>query len=173
MAIELIRDHLLEAVKHGDNEDARYGMANAALVAGVAFSNAMVGVVHALAHALGGVCHVPHGVANAIMLPHGMRFNLPVCRDALSELLLPLAGPEIYAATPIDRRAEKSIEIIASLNRNLNRASNMPITLKEARVDRARLEDVAYTAISDGAANFNPIEIGYHDALSLLRAAYE
>lgn len=173
MAIELIRDNLLTAVKDGNNEEARYAMANAALIAGVAFSNAMVGVVHALAHALGGVCHVPHGVANALILPHGMRFNLPVCDEVLSELLLPLSGPDVYAATPAMERAEKSIEAIEDLNRSLNKACGLPITLKEAKVDKARLEEVAYKAICDGAANFNPIEIEYDDALSILKAAYE
>lgn len=172
MAIELIRDNLLTAVKDGKNEEARYAMANAAMIAGVAFSNAMVGVVHALAHALGGVCHLPHGVANAIMLPHGMRYNLSVCEDALAELLLPLAGPDVYAATPEGERAERSIETIVALNKSLNKACGMPTTLKEAKIEQARLEDVARVAISDGAANFNPIEIGYDDALAILKAAY-
>lgn len=173
MGIELVRDNLLAAVTDGSNEDARYGMANAALIAGVAFSNAMVGVVHAVAHALGGVCHVPHGVANAIILPHGMRFNLPVCKETLAELLLPLAGPDVYGATAEKDRAEKSIETIVLLNRSLNEACGMPVTLKDAKVDKAKLEEVATVAMCDGAANFNPIEVEYKDALSILEAAYE
>ena len=61
-AIELVRDNLVEAVKNGKNENARLAMANAACMAGTAFSNSMVGMVHGLGHAAGAVCHIPHGL---------------------------------------------------------------------------------------------------------------
>jgi len=65
-------------------------MANASLLAGVSFSNSMVGIVHALAHATGGRCHVPHGIANAILLPHGLEFYLkksPETAERIGKLL--------------------------------------------------------------------------------------
>ena len=67
-------------------------MANASMMAGAAFSNSMVGVIHAVGHALGGVCRVPHGDAMTILLPHGMAFNHRLCKEMYAELLLHLAG---------------------------------------------------------------------------------
>lgn len=151
----------------------RLAMSNAALLAGVAFSNAMVGVVHSVAHALGGVCHVPHGMANSIILPHGMAYNLSMVEDVVAEMLLPLAGPEVYAKTPRKDRAMKSIETVKALARELNELCGLPLTLKEARVPEEKLEEVAWVAVNDGAANFNPVQIEYEDALEILRKAYQ
>ncbi|MDY6822387.1 MAG: iron-containing alcohol dehydrogenase [Thermodesulfobacteriota bacterium] len=172
-AIELIMANLVKAVKEGDNMEYRLAMSNAALLAGVAFSNAMVGVVHSVAHALGGVCHVPHGMANSIILPHGMAYNLSMVEDVVAEMLLPLAGPEVYAKTPRKDRAMKSIETVKALARELNELCGLPLTLKEARVPEEKLEEVAWVAVNDGAANFNPVQIEYEDALEILRKAYQ
>ncbi|MDY6831664.1 MAG: iron-containing alcohol dehydrogenase [Thermodesulfobacteriota bacterium] len=171
-AIELLVENLPRAVTDGADEDVRLAVATGAMLAGVAFSNSMVGVVHAVAHALGGVCHLPHGIANAIILPFGMEFNLPKARDVLSDMLLVLADPEVFAATPKKQRAEKSIAAVRDLIKTLNRTSGLPICLEQAGVPRNKLEKVARIAISDGAANFNPIEIEYEDALNILNRAY-
>lgn len=172
-AIEMIMANLPDAVREGENPESRLAMSNAALLAGVAFSNAMVGVVHAVAHALGGVCHVPHGMANSIILPFGMEYNLSKVGDALADMLLPLAGPEVYAKTSAKDRAMKSVEAIRALGRELNELCGLPLTLKEARVPEDKLEEVAWVAVNDGAANFNPIQIEYEDALAILRKAYQ
>ncbi|MBW1988759.1 MAG: iron-containing alcohol dehydrogenase [Deltaproteobacteria bacterium] len=172
-AIGLIRDNLLKAVKNGKDKKARFAMANASLLAGVSFGNAMVGVVHAMAHASGGVAHVPHGVANAIFLPLGMEYNMSKAADYYGELLLPLAGEDVYLSTPKKERPQKAVEVIRELNRALNAASGMPITLKEAGVAKSKLEEIAATAINDGALVFNPKAVEYDDALALARAAYE
>ncbi|ABW68094.1 iron-containing alcohol dehydrogenase [Desulfosudis oleivorans] len=171
-AIELLVANLPKAVTDGDDEDVRLAVATGAMLAGIAFSNSMVGVVHAVAHALGGVCHLPHGIANAIILPFGMEFNLPKARDVLSDMLLVLAGPEVFAATPKKQRAEKSIATVRDLIKTLNRTSGLPVCLEQAGVPRNKLEKVARIAVSDGAANFNPIEIEYQDALNILNRAY-
>ena len=104
-AIELVRDYLLKAVCHGYSKEARLAMANASFLAGAAFSNSMVGVVHAVGHALGGVCHVAHG--DAIDDPSARRVCFSTGRSAKKEyakLLLYLAGPEIYVKTPEEKR---------------------------------------------------------------------
>ncbi len=75
-AIRLIRENLIEAVKKWKEQRCPASMANAATMAGIAFSNSMVGMVHSLGHATGSVAHVPHGVAMSIFLPFGMEFNL-------------------------------------------------------------------------------------------------
>ena len=72
-AVQLIHDNLLEAYEHGDNMRARRNMLSAAYKAGVAFTRSYVGYVHAIAHSLGGRYGIPHGLANAIILPHMLR----------------------------------------------------------------------------------------------------
>jgi alcohol dehydrogenase len=142
-------------------------------MAGVAFSNAMVGVVHALGHAAGAVSHVPHGEAMAILLPHGLAYNLEKVANWVGELLLPLAGAEVYANTPRMARADRTIECIYELRRKLNAACGLPMTLKSAGVDRATLPQMAQTALNDGALIYNPREVDFDDALRLLEGAYE
>ncbi|MGD9009936.1 MAG: iron-containing alcohol dehydrogenase [Desulfobacteraceae bacterium] len=172
-AIQLIRDHLLAVVRDGSNPQARLALAEAATMAGIAFSNAMVGVVHALGHAAGAVARVPHGEAMAILLPHGLTYNLKKVANQVGELLLPLAGAEVYANTPSKARAERTIDQVNELLRELNAACGLSMTLKSAGVDRATLPQMAQTALNDGALTYNPREVDYDDALRLLEGAYD
>ena len=91
-AIRLIAQNLIEATRNGGNREARLAMALAATQAGIAFSNSMVGAVHAIGHALGGVCHVPHAEAMNILLPHVMRCNLSHAATGYAELLPYMIG---------------------------------------------------------------------------------
>jgi len=171
-AIDLIRQYLLRTVKNGRDEEARMAMANASLMAGCAFSNAMVGIVHSIGHACGGVCGVPHGVAMAILLPWGMEYNLDKCNPHYAELLLFLAGPEEYARTSPDKRASRSIEAVRQLNTALHQLTGMPITLKDAGVKREQLEEIARTAQGDGSLIFNPVEADFQDIMKILQSAF-
>jgi len=171
-AIELIVNNLVNAVKDGNNPQYRLAMSNAAYQAGVAFSNSMVGVVHTVAHALGSVCHIPHGIANSIILPHGMEFNLSKTENIISETLLPLSGPEVYATTPKKHRARKAIERVRELGRELNELCGLPMTLQEAGFPEEKLQETAWVAINDATSNFNPVQIDYDDALNILKKAY-
>ncbi|MEN6522531.1 MAG: iron-containing alcohol dehydrogenase, partial [Anaerolineaceae bacterium] len=83
-AIEIIAKNLIAVVKDGNNRDGRLALANASTMAGIAFSNAMVGVVHNLGHATGGVCRVPHGVAMSIFLPFGLEYNQSKVGDQIA-----------------------------------------------------------------------------------------
>jgi len=80
-AIRLIWEYLPRCVEQGDDLVARGQQQIAALMAGVAFSNAQIGLVHAMAHSVGALFKVPHGLANSILLPHVMLFNLECCAD--------------------------------------------------------------------------------------------
>ncbi|MBU2510330.1 iron-containing alcohol dehydrogenase [bacterium] len=173
VAISMIRDNLVKAVKDRKDKKARLAMSNASCLAGAAFSNSMVGIVHALGHATGGVCHVPHGVAMSIFLPFGLEYNIDASREYISELLFPLGGAEIYAATPKDKRAEKSIELIRNLQKELHSLSGLPMTLKEAGVEKSQLEEIAKTAINDGSLIYNPLDVNVDEALAVLKKAYE
>lgn len=180
-AIELIRKHVVTAVKIGGDREARLAMSNAALLAGLAFSNSMVGIVHAAAHAAGGVCHVPHGVANSIMLPFGLEFYIRKSGEArkalhlkksIENLLLPLVGPEEYVKVPARERAQAAVKAIRDMTANLNRICGLPVKLGQAGVTEDKLPGIAQATINDGAIAFSPVEVSYEEALALLKAAY-
>ena len=169
-AIHLIRRYLVPATEDGKNMEARMGMANAALYAGIAFSNSMVGMVHALAHALGGVCHVPHGVANAILLPWSLQYNIPKVPEYIAELSGLLGGAGAYLK-PVEQ-AEETVSLIRNLLKKLNSVSGIPQSLRDAKVEKDQLPDAAEAAINDGALIYNPREVSYEDALSVYQKAF-
>lgn len=161
------------AVREGKNRKARMVMANGSLLAGAAFSNSMVGLVHAIGHALGGVCRVAHGDAMTILLPAVMKYNLPVCRDRYGELLLHLAGPEVYAQTPADQRAEKTIEFLTKLRRELSDLCGLPTCLQDTgKVNRSDFDAVAKKALNDGAIVVNPAQADYPDIIAILEEVW-
>lgn len=171
-AVELVRDNLVTAVKRGGSKEARCAMANASFLAGAAFSNSMVGVIHAIGHALGGVCRVAHGDAMNILLPAGMMFNRKVCGDTYAKLLLPLAGPEIYMKTPERERANQTIRQVMRLRKQMHSLAGLPMSLKEAGVDPARFPDVARVAMNDGAMIVNPRQVTYESVMRILEVSY-
>jgi len=171
-AIRLIGANLRVVTANPQEKNGRLALANASLLAGAAFSNSMVGCVHSMGHATGAVAHVPHGIAMNIFLPFGLAFNLPKREAEIAELLLPLAGAEIYAATPAAQRAQKTIDEVHRLKQDLYEISGLPRTLKEAGVSADQLEHIAKLAINDGSAMMNPTELGLEDALKLAREAF-
>ena len=170
-SIKLITEYLPKAVKNGKDEDARLAMANASLMAGAAFSNSMVGLVHAIGHASGGVCHVPHGDAMTILLPHCMEYNMDEMGELYGELLLPLAGADVYASTPKEARPVKALEVVKEMIDKYNKQCGLPKTLSESGVKKEDLERIAKTAINDGAIIVNPKEADYNDVLAILEKA--
>jgi alcohol dehydrogenase len=171
-AIRLIGAKLPAVVDRPGDKDLRLALANASTMAGAAFSNAMVGAVHSLGHAAGAVGRIPHGTAMNIFLPHGLRFNLDARRDVIGEMLLPFAGPAVYAATPEDERAEELIAQVEALRKELHRQTGLPMTLRQAGVRRDQFDEIARLAIDDGSAVMNPVELGREDARAMLEAAY-
>jgi alcohol dehydrogenase len=168
-AIKLIVDNLVTCVENGKDETARLAMANAALLAGISFSNSMVGVVHSLAHACGGVCRVPHGIANGILLPWGMENNLEKVGDTIAEL-----APLLGAATtggPTEQ-AKAAVQAVRDIGARLKELCGFPTTLREAGVTEDKLEDIAKATINDGAITLNPEDVTYDVALEILRKAY-
>ena len=168
-AIRLIVEHLAACVEDGRDENRRLAMANAALLAGISFSNSLLGVVHALAHATGGVCRVPHGVANGIFLPWGMENNLDKAGETIAELA-PVLGAS--GSGPPLERAKAAVQAVRDLGKRLNELCGLPTSLREAGVTEDKLESIAKTAVNDGSATFNPEDVTYDSALALLRKAY-
>ena len=165
-AVSMIFSHLPAAVADGQNLEARYAMQVASTMAGMAFSSSMVGVVHAMAHACGGLCDVPHGLANAILLPHGMEYNLATSAPRLAALAraagVPDPGlePEEYALLGI--KAVK--DLIASCG--------LPQSLAQAGVPEASLGSLAELAAVDGAVFTNPNPAGPEEIIEILKKAY-
>ncbi|MBN2298556.1 MAG: iron-containing alcohol dehydrogenase [Deltaproteobacteria bacterium] len=169
-AIELVRKYLVRATENGSDDEARLGMANASLFAGIAFSNSMVGMVHSLAHAAGGVCHLPHGIANAIFLPYGLEYNIAKVPQSIAEISGMLGGSIDYMEP--EEQASVTVSMVKNLLKKLNRISGLPIRLKDAGVAEDKLPAIAKAAINDGSLVFNPVEMDYEEALSVLKRAY-
>jgi len=168
-AIKLIAENLVSAVKDGQNLDARMAMANAATMAGIAFSNSMVTMVHALGHSLGAVSHVPHGDAMALCLVGALEFNLDTIGDELGQLLLPFAGAHVYAQTPANQRGNRFIESLREMLATLNQLCGLPIRLKAAGVTEDQLPAIAELAVKDGTAYYNRKKFTADEALRVLR----
>lgn len=171
-AIEIIRDNIENAVKKPSDKKIRLEMANASLMAGVAFSNSMVGLIHAIGHALGGVSRVPHGDAMSILMPHCMRFNKDKLENEYAKLLLYIAGEDVLINTPKEKRADKTIEKIEELLKSLNNLAGLPIKLSDAGVQKEDFDKIAKKALNDGAMIVNPKFVIYDDIIDILEKAY-
>lgn len=175
-AIELIAANLPVACREGSDVEVRTNLALASLMAGAAFSNAMVGVVHAIGHSLGGLCRIPHGQAMMMLLPHCVRWNLDhgVHVDAYSDLLRHLAPARsvALASAPAAERAEAFSAHLFSLNDLYHERYGVPLALHELGVEREQLDAVAKQARYDGAALYNAVEVTVDDARAILERVY-
>ncbi len=171
-AIQLIARNLVAATRSGRDREARFAMAVASTMAGVAFSNSMVGMVHAIGHALGGVCHVPHAIAMGILLPHVMRYNMERIADGYAALLPALVGMEAALATPAEKRGEAALEAVEGLERTLAGICGLPLRLSEVGVAREDFPRVAQVAVNDGSIIVNPRSADEEQVVSILEAAY-
>jgi len=141
-AIRLIAQHLVTAVRQPDHQPARDGMALAATLAGLAFSHSGVALVHALEYPLGGAVHVSHGAGNGLLLPHVLRYNLPVRQAAIAHL----AGLLGEACDP-DQPQPAAERAIAAIQR-LTSAVGIPQRLRDLGVRRDQLPEFAAKALA-------------------------
>lgn len=149
-AIELIRDFLPSAVAHGQNMEARDRMAYAEYLAGMAFNNASLGYVHAMAHQLGGFYNLPHGVCNAILLPVVCEYNLIACPKRFRDIAIAL-GQDVTGLSDLEA-GDKAIAAI----RRLSRSVGIPGGLAELGVREEDLEIMAGNAKKDACQLTNP-----------------
>lgn len=148
--IRLIKEFLPRAMQNGEDIVARGQMLIAATLGGAAFSNAQVGMVHALAHCIGARFGVPHGVANSILLPHCILYNLDACPD-LYALIAEAMGKEVKGMDPLKAAEQAAIAIW-----EFTKALGMPQSLREVNVDESGLAQCANDALMDGAIVYNP-----------------
>lgn len=173
-AIEKISQSLFVVLEQPDHKDARLELAQASTMAGIAFSNSMVALVHSLGHALGAVAHLPHGLCMNLFLPYVLRYNLEHDRERLAKLLLPLAGADVFAATPAQQRAEKVIDTILKMRDQLHQLTQLPRTLQETgQVSPEQFDEIAEKALNDGSIIFNHREASFEQLKQILHDAWQ
>jgi len=149
-AIELIAQNLPRAVALGSDLAARDGMAWAQFLAGMAFNNAGLGYVHAMAHQLGGFYNLPHGVCNAILLPHVEQYNLIAAAPRLADVAKAM-GENVDGLAPMEA-AQKAIDAI----KKLSAAIGIPPNLTVLGVKEQDLKTMAENAKKDVCQLMNP-----------------
>jgi aldehyde dehydrogenase (NAD+) len=149
-AIRLIVNYLPLAVGNGPDLSARGQMQVAALLAGWAFSNAMVGLAHAMAHSLGAVCRIPHGLANALILPQVMRYNLTEVPELMMDIAAAM-GISIEKLDPSEAGTAAADEMEA-----LNKRIGLTARLKDLGVSQEELKQCSELSLSDGSIVYNP-----------------
>lgn len=166
-AIALIGRHLVAAVQDGANRQARDGMALAATIAGLAFSNCAVALVHALEYPIGGAVHCSHGAGNGLLLPYVMRYNLPVRAAALARIAA-LLGEDV-AGLADEAAAERAIAAVE----RLRAAIDIPQRLRDLGATREQLPLFAEKAFAiKRLMQTNPRPPTQADLLAILEAAY-
>lgn len=146
--IKIIFENLPRVLENPSDIEARQNMQVAAMMGGAAFTNAQVGVVHAIAHSLGAIYGIPHGLANSLMLPYGMSFNLPECPRY--KLIAQSIG--INESDP-EKAGKKLIEKIVEFIKKIG----LPTTLKETKiVKKEDFKKIAELSIGDPSIISNP-----------------
>jgi len=149
-SIRLTTRYLPRCIEDGSDLVARGQQQIAAVMAGVAFSNAQVGLVHAMAHSVGALYKSPHGLANGILLPHVMLFNLEECPDRYA-LVAEAMGLDVRGLSDVDA-GRKAAEAVWDLTKKIG----LPQKLRDVDVPEDGLAAAAELSLSDGAIVYNP-----------------
>ncbi len=164
-AMQLISRHLRGAVKDKNIEDMDQ-MSIAQYIAGMGFSNVGLGIVHSMAHPLGAIFDIPHGVANAVLLPIVMEFNMPVCIDKYADIAAAMGEKT-------DGLGSKEAALLAvEAVRKLSKDVNIPANLRELKIKEEDLPRLAKDALADVCTGGNPRDVTLEDILSLYKKAY-
>ncbi|MGR1198363.1 L-threonine dehydrogenase [Aeromonas hydrophila] len=165
MAIQLIAKNLRTAVNQGDDLHAREQMAYAQFLAGMAFNNASLGYVHAMAHQLGGFYDLPHGVCNAVLLPHVQAYNAQVCAARLKDVARHM-GVDVSAMND-EQGAAAAIAAIQQLARDVK----IPTGLEQLGVKADDFNLLAENALKDACGLTNPKQASHEEIVAIFRAA--
>ncbi len=164
-AIGMIASSLRASVASRTNEEAKTSMAMASLMAGIAFSNAILGAVHAMAHPLGGLLDLPHGEVNAILLPHVMRFNLIACVERYAQIARAL-GEETTGLSAREA-AERAIKAVEQLRADIGIRER----LSEIGLREEHIPSLSAAAVQDVCLITNPRDASAEDIAAIYRAA--
>ncbi|EAO0947654.1 L-threonine dehydrogenase [Salmonella enterica] len=164
-AVTMIAENLIVAVEEGSNAQAREAMAYAQFLAGMAFNNASLGYVHAMAHQLGGFYNLPHGVCNAVLLPHVQVFNSQVAAARLRDCAAAM-GVDVSGMS----EAEGAQACVAAI-RQLSQKVNIPAGLRELNVKEEDIPVLATNALKDACGLTNPIQATHDEIVEIYHAA--
>jgi len=162
-AIELIAQNLETAVKDGQDRDARDAMQYAEYLAGMAFSNASLGYVHSMAHQLGGVYDLAHGLCNAILLPEVSRFNATTKTARFADIAKAM-GVDTTDLSDVDA-AEAGIQAIEALSAKVGTAQK----LQDLGVKEGKLEFMAQNALNDACSLTNPRKASLEEIVTIFK----
>ncbi|AKH98827.1 alcohol dehydrogenase, class IV [Hoeflea sp. IMCC20628] len=166
-ALKLMGPALLRAVQNGDDADARADMLLGSMLAGQAFANSPVAAVHALAYPLGGHFHIPHGLSNALVLPHVLRFNAVTAHQAYVDLA-PHLFPDLASFDGQERVAAFCDRLAA-----LSSDCGLPQTLRDMKITEDWLPKLAKDAMNQTRLLVNnPRPVTEADALAIYTAAF-
>ncbi|CAI1652901.1 Alcohol dehydrogenase 2 [Serratia quinivorans] len=164
-AVTMIAESLRDAVADGSNMQARENMAYAQFLAGMAFNNASLGYVHAMAHQLGGFYDLPHGVCNAVLLPHVQEFNARVCAPRLKDIAVAMGLDVKHLNDP-----QGAAACIAAI-RLLAKDVGIPAGLLDLKVKEQDFATLAANALKDACGFTNPIQATHEQIVAIFRAA--
>ncbi|TCU34855.1 iron-containing alcohol dehydrogenase [Rhizobium azibense] len=167
-ALQLLGANIEKAVSDGQDRAARGAMLLGSMLAGQAFANSPVAAVHALAYPIGGTFHIPHGLSNALVLPHVLRFNAPDAASVYAEIAAD-AFPDLVSEREDEGRCAAFIERLAGLSEKLGLQSR----LRDVGIGEEHLAVMARDAMKQTRLLVNnPREVSERDALSIYRAAW-
>ncbi len=167
-ALDLLSQHIETAVKTGSDIKARESMLLGSMLAGQAFANAPVAAVHALAYPLGGHYHLPHGLTNAVMLPHVLRFNAAACPELYQTLAKVILPDHTQLGVGLEP-AEKLAAYLMTLAEKLG----LPISLQQLNIPKSDLPTLAEAAMLQQRLLINnPRSVSYEDALAIYHHAF-
>lgn len=165
-AITMIHKYLFKSYE--EDKEARSNMHIAQCLAGMAFSNALLGITHSMAHKVGAVFHIPHGCANAIFLPYVIDFNKKACGERYAEIARKL---ELSGNTQ-----DELIDSLTKLIQDMDKSMNIPLTMKDYGIEEndfnENVDFIAHNAIEDACTGANPRKITEPEMKKLLQYIY-
>jgi alcohol dehydrogenase len=165
-AVQLAGASLLKAVKDGSDADAREDMCYASFLAGTAFNNAGLGLVHAMSHPLGGLYNLPHGLCNALLLPYVVQFNMDQSPLKYSELAVAIGAGQRW------HTERENCESLIRALKSLTRAIEIPGGLSEVGVRQKDFELLAAEAMNEAIGATNPRRYHPDQVADIYRAAF-
>ena len=141
-------------------------MAYAQYIAGMGFSNAGLGIVHSMAHSLGAFFDTPHGVANAVLLPHVLKFNGQVCPELFRNM------GKAFGLNMENTTDEEAVEKVVNAVSELSEKIGIPKNLKELGIPEEMFKELANQAIKDLCTSGNPREVTVEDIVNIYKEAY-
>lgn len=167
-SVSLISENFLKVLENPGDYEVRKELAIAQYMAGMSFTNVGLGIVHSMAHPLSAFYDVPHGVANALILPYVLEFNAEVCGDKIKEL-----AKAFDSGFDMTKDAKEALKCCVDTIRKFNTQAGLPQTLVEINVKTEDFDALAQSAYADASTPDNPREVSAEMLKQLYKKMYE